>query len=170
MRYAFRRRPSSSMLVAIAALILALTGSAVAGVATISKLTKSDKRKIRKIADREIDAKAPGLSVKSAGDVTNQMWAVVSANASLVRATGGITGVSRDTTGTPGRYVVTANRDLSNCYPLVSLGGSEPDVGVRGDVSVNPINGAPNQLYVLTSNANSPPLNEDRAFTLLVRC
>jgi hypothetical protein len=159
------KRPSPSMVVAVIALILALGGTAVAGVATISKLSKSEKRKVRGLADQEIDKKAPGLSVKTAGDVTNQIWAVVNANATLARATAGITGVTRDPSS-DGKYIVTVDRNISNCYYLGSLGGTEPGVGVRGDISVNAA--SQTELYVLTSSEFSA--NADRAFTLLIRC
>jgi hypothetical protein len=168
MREMLKRRPSPSMIVAIVALVVALTGTAVAGVATISKLSKSEKRKVRGLADQEIAAKAPELSVKSAataGDVSNQMWAVVNSDATLARSTAGIIGVRRDETSS-GKYLVTVNRNISNCYYLGSLGGSEPGVGVRGDISVNAA--SQTELYVLTSSEFSA--NADRAFTLLIRC
>ncbi len=61
------RRPSPAMIVAIIALVFSLAGTGVASVATISALTKKDKRKTRRIADSEVVKLAPGLSVKSAG-------------------------------------------------------------------------------------------------------
>jgi hypothetical protein len=168
MRNLLKRRPSPSLVVAVIALIVACTGTAVAGVATISSLSKNDKKKVRNIADQEIDAKAPGLSVKSAGDATNQLWAVVKADASQTRATPGIISVTRDTTS-DGKYIVTTDRDLSNCFYVASLGGTEPGVGVRGDISVNPIASSNKSLYVLTSSEGAGQ-NADRAFTLLIRC
>jgi hypothetical protein len=170
MRSLMERRPSPALVISIVALVVALTGTAVAGVATISKLSKSEKRKVRGLADQEIDKKAPGLAVKSAsvaGDVTNQMWAVVSGSAHLVRATGGITGVERNLSD-PGKYVVTTNRDLSNCYFLGSIGGPDADVGAVAEISVNPISSASNQLFVHTGSPSAN--NEDHGFTLLIRC
>jgi hypothetical protein len=175
-----KRRPSPALAISIAALVVALTGSAIAGVATISKLSKSEKQKVRGLADQEIDKKASGLSVKSAtsattagsaasagvaGDVSNQLWAVVNENGTLTRATAGITGV---TPNPPGKYFVHTNRNVTGCYYVASLGGDEPDAGARGDISVNPSTGSPNDLYVLTSNTAAA--NENRSFTLLIRC
>lgn len=54
------------MVVAIAALSLALVGSAAAGVATISVLTSNEKKQVRTIANKQIKKKASGLSVASA--------------------------------------------------------------------------------------------------------
>jgi hypothetical protein len=56
-----RRWPSPALIVSIVALVLALTGSAIAGQATISALTGSDKKKVKKIADKRITARAPNL-------------------------------------------------------------------------------------------------------------
>ena len=61
------RKPSPAMVVSIIALVFALAGSATAGVATISALSKKEKKQTRNIADGEINKLAPGLSVKSAG-------------------------------------------------------------------------------------------------------
>jgi hypothetical protein len=65
------------MLVALAALVVALAGTAVAGVATTSKLSGKDRKQIakmiRKEAEKLITKRAPGLSVafaKSAGSAT----------------------------------------------------------------------------------------------------
>ena len=55
------------MVVSIIALVFALAGSAAAGVATISNLSKKEKKQTRNIADSEVNKLAPGLSVKSAG-------------------------------------------------------------------------------------------------------
>jgi len=61
------RKPSPAMVISIIALVFALAGSAAAGVATISVLTKKEKKQTRNIADSEVNKLAPGLSVKSAG-------------------------------------------------------------------------------------------------------
>ena len=53
------RRPSPAMLVAIAALIVALGGTAVAGGVL-------NKKKVKNISNNQITQRAPGLSVASA--------------------------------------------------------------------------------------------------------
>jgi len=64
----FRKlRSSPALIVAAVALAVAFTATAVAGPqAVISALTKKDKKQVKKIANKQIDKKAPGLSVKSA--------------------------------------------------------------------------------------------------------
>jgi hypothetical protein len=60
------RKPSPAIVVSIIALVFALAGSAAAGVATISVLSKKEKKQTRNIADSEVNKLAPGLAVKSA--------------------------------------------------------------------------------------------------------
>jgi hypothetical protein len=57
MRNLLRYRPSPGMVVAVIAVVLAVGGTAYAA------LSKKEKKTVKKIADREITAKAPGLSV-----------------------------------------------------------------------------------------------------------
>jgi hypothetical protein len=63
------------MLVAIAALIVALAGTAVAGVATTSKLSGKERKQVTKIArkqaDRRITKRAATLTVAAAGSANS---------------------------------------------------------------------------------------------------
>ena len=65
-----RTRPSPAILISVIALVAALGGSAVAEVATTSKLNKKEKKEVGKIAkkkaNKQIEKKAPGLDVNSA--------------------------------------------------------------------------------------------------------
>ncbi len=60
------RKPSPALIISIIALFVSLAGTGVASVATISALSKKEKKQTRAIADREVGKLAPGLSVKSA--------------------------------------------------------------------------------------------------------
>jgi hypothetical protein len=62
------KRPSPATVISIVALIFAVTGTAVAGVATISVLSKKEKKQTRNIAKKEINKAAPGLSVANAAN------------------------------------------------------------------------------------------------------
>jgi hypothetical protein len=55
------RKPSPAMVVSIIALVFALVGTAAAGVATVSVLSKKEKKQTRNIARDEIRKAAPGL-------------------------------------------------------------------------------------------------------------
>ena len=70
MRGALKRRPSPAMVVALAALIVAVTGTAIATPIAIMSLKKKEKRVIRMIAgnkaNQAIDQRAPGLFVGGA--------------------------------------------------------------------------------------------------------
>jgi hypothetical protein len=136
-------RPSPALVVAILALVAALAGTAVAGPgASSSAITKS---KVKKIANKQITKRAPGLSVahadtadnatnaQNAANATNAqnaanansvdgksasdiaMWAVVNSNGTLARGFG-LTS-SRDSQG---EYFVTANRTIDNCAAVAS--------------------------------------------------
>lgn len=62
------RRPSPAMVVALAALVVALAGTAMAAPTAIkSILNKKEKKQTKNIAKNQVNALAPGLSVKHAG-------------------------------------------------------------------------------------------------------
>jgi len=70
MRSVLRSLRSPAVIISILALVAGITGAAVAGpLASTSKLSKKDKKKVRNIAASEIVKLAPGLSVKSASSV-----------------------------------------------------------------------------------------------------
>jgi hypothetical protein len=61
------RRPSPAMIVALAALVVALAGTAMAAPLAIkSILNKKEKKQVNNIAKNQVNALAPGLSVKHA--------------------------------------------------------------------------------------------------------
>lgn len=62
------RRPSPAMVVSIFALVFALAGTGVASVATISVLSKKDKKKVKTIANNQITKRSSGLTVAKAKD------------------------------------------------------------------------------------------------------
>jgi hypothetical protein len=65
------RKPSPAMVISIVALVFAVAGTSLAGVATISVLSKKEKKQTRNIAKDEINKAAPGLSVASATNAQN---------------------------------------------------------------------------------------------------
>jgi hypothetical protein len=75
------RRPSPSMIVAVAALIVAVAGTAVATPLALTALTKKEKKQTRKIANEQISRRAPGLSVASANSANTANSATQAQNA-----------------------------------------------------------------------------------------
>ena len=72
MRRGKGRRPSPAMIVAGAALVIALAGTAMAApVAIKSILNKQEKKQVKKIAKNQVNKLAPGLKVGSAGRADN---------------------------------------------------------------------------------------------------
>ena len=78
MSISMRSRLSPAMIVAVVALSLALAGSAVAGTDAIDKAINKSKVKTiaKKQASKQIDEKAPGLSVANAVNAQNATTAV----------------------------------------------------------------------------------------------
>jgi hypothetical protein len=104
-----------------------------------------------------------------AGNVSNQMWAIVNANGTLFRASPGIVEAKPEGPGpAEGKTFVIVDRDVTNCFFQATLGGNPPNEGLAGDISVAPVTGSPNEVYVRTGdNAGS---NAALPFTLLIRC
>ena len=65
------KKPSPAIVISIVALVLAVVGTSVAGVATISVLNKKEKKQTRKIATNVVNGLAPGLSVAAAQTAAN---------------------------------------------------------------------------------------------------
>ncbi len=82
MSLSMRSRPSPAMIVAVVALSFALVGSAVAGTDAIDRAINKSKVKTiaKKQASKQIDEKAPGLSVANAVTAQNATNATTAAN------------------------------------------------------------------------------------------
>lgn len=84
------RRPSPSLIVACMALVLALAGGAIAA-PNAAKISKS---KVKKIAAKEIDKAAPGLSVAKATNADNAANATNATNATNAQSAAAVDGQS----------------------------------------------------------------------------
>ncbi len=135
-----RARPSPVMLVAIVALVAAATGTAVASNpgATTSALNK---KKVKKIAAKQVKKLAPGLSVASAGVAENVLAATVPVGDSceITKQTGGITATK---TGNPAntKCDVTFPQSVADC----SVGATplHPTADVGGEATIRYLSGA----------------------------
>lgn len=118
MKKLFGQRPSPAMIVAIVAVILAVGGTATAA------LTKKDKKQVKNIANKQIDAKAPGLSVANAAN---------SANAAAV---GGVPASGLQQGGGHTYYGAVTGNNPSNNNLLLSIPGIAE---IRFDCAANGI-------------------------------
>jgi hypothetical protein len=92
-----KRRPSPAMIVAGAALIIALAGTAMAAPTAIkSILNKKEKKQVKNISKNQVNALAPGLSVKHAKTADSATNADAVGGQSLANI---VTGRSDPTTG-----------------------------------------------------------------------
>jgi hypothetical protein len=117
MRLISRSRPSPAFVVAVIALTAAFLGTAIAGPDATTSVSKKKTKKIAKtqvnklapdIANREITARAPGLSVANAQSATNAENAVVGAP----RAYAGIAANGTVLPGYPAKGI--ANAQVTN--------------------------------------------------------
>jgi hypothetical protein len=141
------RRPSPAMIVAVTALIIALAGTAMAAPTAIkSILNKKEKKQTKNIAKNQINALAPGLSVKHADSATNADAAKRADTAADADALSGNTIVAKGDLDGPG--LVTN----SSCTPV-----SKPVSGVRaGDqVVLTPPSGWPTYEINLTARVTT---------------
>ena len=135
-----RVRPSAAMIVAVAALVAALAGTAVAADqgATTSALNK---KKVKKIATKQVNKLAPGLSVASAGFAENVLAATVPVGNScdVTSQTGGI---SATIAGNPAntKCDVTFPRSVEDC--AVGANPLHPSADVGGEATIRMLGGA----------------------------
>jgi uncharacterized protein (DUF2141 family) len=99
------RMPSPAIVVAVLALVAALAGTAVAEQATTSALTK---KKVKKIANKQIDKRFPITREDQSPD-QQTLWANVQSNGTIAEQSGGI---SVQALGT-GSYVIDFGEDVS---------------------------------------------------------
>ncbi len=130
--------PSPVLIVAILALVAGVTGAAVASPVANKAVTK---KKVKKIADKEIKKKAPGLSVASADVAQNVLAATVPVGNScdITKQTGGI---SATKAGDPAntKCDVTFPRSVEDC----SVGATplHPTGDLAGQASIRYLGGA----------------------------
>ncbi len=114
------KKPSPAMVTSIVALVFAVAGTSVAGVATISVLNKKEKKQTSKIAKKEIKKAAPGLSVANADKLDGKDASQLQTTSAYAERTSGdfpltasfqeVVTTSVTTTGT--RIVATASLEL----------------------------------------------------------
>jgi hypothetical protein len=171
--------PSPSMVVALAALFVALGGSAYAALVITGhnvrngSLTGAD-IKNKSLASRDIKRNSVGgvaiaesrlKTVPSASQADGlTRFAVVSASGQLVRGRN-VTSAARTSAG---RYQVIFNRDVRNCAYFATLGDPSASGPSSGQIATGSLGSNVNGVAVRTTDADGTA--GDRSFHLIVPC
>ncbi len=177
------RRLNPATVIAVIALVFALSGTAVAAkrylITNPKQISPAVLKKLATLASREVKNGAPGAAGSAgaagssgergpAGPGAVVYWAVVEANGNVNRhGTGGVT-ANRVAEGT---YVVDFEGDVSKCgyEAVIGLPGDE-DTSDPGFATVVRHHGDPNGVFIQTyDNSEETPL-ADKGFHLAVFC
>jgi hypothetical protein len=171
--------PSPSMVVALAALFVALSGSAYAALVITGHNIKNGTVtgadiKNNSLASKDIKHNSiGGVAIKESAlgtvPVANAAegmvrWAVVSASGQLIRSHN-VTSVARTSSG---RYQVVFNRDVRNCAYIASLGDPSASGPSTGLIATSSLPSNVNGVAVRTAAPNGDAGN--RSFHLIVPC
>jgi hypothetical protein len=173
MRALWSRRPSPAMVVAVIALIAALTGTALAaqhinGGAIQKQSIGGGKLKHKTLTGFQINTNKLGV-VPSAKRAAHTYWAVVDnpaspGNATLARASD--QGISAIEAG--GAVTVVFPVNVSGCANVAGRDNASTTVPAAGFAQTNVAAANPNAIEVHTRNAKGD--NEDADFQLIVVC
>jgi hypothetical protein len=171
--------PSPSMVVALAALFVALSGSAYAALVITGHNIKNGTVtgadvKNHSLASKDIKHNSiGGVAIKESAlrtvPVANEAegmvrWAVVSASGQLVRSHN-VTSVARTSSG---RYQVIFNRDVRNCAYIASLGDPSAASPSLGGIATGRLGSNMNGVAVRTVDPDGHQAN--RSFHIIVPC
>jgi hypothetical protein len=189
MQSILKRRPSPSIVVAIVAVVVAMAGTAVAGVATISKISGKTVKKSSLPGNRIKKDTVTGQQVKestlgtvpnatnaanatnagnatTADRATNVISALINSNNTVISSVpAGAVSMETPQPGT-GLYGVIFNRPIAGCtwFPTV---GSDDFIATNGDVGAVPRAGNPNALFVARLNTSNALTNADFSIQLV---
>ena len=171
--------PSPSMIVALAALFVALGGSAYAAIVITGRNIKNGTVtggdiKNNSLASKDIKHNSIGgaailesklKTVPGALQADGlSRWAVVNASGQLVRGRN-VTSVARTSSG---RYQVIFDRDLRPCAYLATLGDTSAATPPSGQIGTSSLASNVNGIAVRTTSADGTAA--DRPFHLIVPC
>jgi hypothetical protein len=155
------------MTVAIAALVVAMAGTALANKdAIVSALNKGEKKQTKKIADNRINLKAPELTVKSAGTANTATTATNAENLGGTPKTGFGSGVVMGSIGAalPGAFARSAFGPTNLCSTIipcakvqVPVASTLRDFRASGQANVT---AGESLIYALEVNGTGIPLCE----------
>ncbi len=171
-------RPSPALLVAVVALVAALSGGAVAGVA-VTSLSKKDKKQVKKISKKQAKKLDKKIELKPGppGEDATNLFAYIRDNGSGSTAEldygEGATGVSDppgdNNGGDP--YVVNFNRDLTGCVAHSTTGLGEPDRAPDLQATTGPmfadVEGSSVETFAVSATSGT---TRDTSFVISVFC
>ncbi len=148
-------RPSPALIVAMIALVAALAGTAVAAEPPTRAITKN---KAKKIAVKQINKLAPGLSVANAttadtaGKADNVLWAVVDNGAGAADAAVARAGQPGTTVAEVGVAAVNVDfgRVVTECAWIATKGSVANALASGGEVTTEGVAANPNAVQVRT--------------------
>ena len=184
----WRCRPSGSMLVALLALVLAMTGSAVAASLITSKQIKDGTIQVKDLSKATINALkgkqgtagpqgpagaqgpqgAKGDTGAAGAPAPPNLWVVVNSDGTIKRQSGAVTSVTSPGTGD---YIVTFNRPVNTCGYAATVSKVVPsnqivvagfDDGATGNVT------STSQIEVNVGDSSGANVNN--RFHLVVSC
>jgi hypothetical protein len=170
-----RRVPAPTTVVALIALVAALSGSAVALKGKGSVKTNDIKKGAvtsAKIADQTIKSRdlKDGAAVAPADLVpTVRMWARVSSQATLINASVPGATVSR-VADAPGQYAVNFNQgDISSCAAIAQLMSFAPGGVIPNGTAATEVSGQGTGI-IRVDTTDPAGTKQDRGFALVVFC
>jgi len=172
-----KHRPSPALVVALIALFVALGGSAYAALVVTGKNVKNGSLTGSDLKNRSVHGSKLGADSIGGGSIKESTLGPVQAlaHSAVVTSAGvlargrGIASVARTAAG---RYQVIFDRDVRGCVYTATVGDVSAAGPGTGTTSVSSLAANPNGVDVrtVTYNAGGNPVNENRAFHLLVSC
>jgi hypothetical protein len=169
--------PSPAMAVALIALFAALGGSAYAALVVTGKNVRNGTLTGVDFKQRSLHGSKLRADSIGGGSIKESTLGPVQALAHQAVVTGaGVLargrGVSSAVRTGAGRYTITFDRDVRGCAYLATVGNVSAAGPGTGTASVgsNPTNANAVDVRTVTYNAGGNPVDENRAFHLLVSC
>jgi hypothetical protein len=151
----------------VASLLVFGAGAGVATTLITSAMIKDHAIKNADLADGAVNSRVVANGSLGSRDLAAKArpaWAVVNADGTLARTSGGVTSASL---GVDGQFAVNFGRDVSHCGYVGTIDYSA--TGFEGEISVTPRSGDVNEVFVQTY-LFSPAQDANMPFHLVVFC
>jgi hypothetical protein len=151
----------------VASLLVFGAGAGVATTLITSAMIKDHTIKNADLADGAVNSRVVAngsLGSRDLAPKARPAWAVVNADGTLARSSGGVTSASL---GVDGQFAVNFARDVSHCAYVGTIDYSAG--GYEGELSATPRDGNVNAVFVQTYVFN-PGMDANLPFHLVVFC